>query len=189
MPTVKIRSNYDRFRKRLLNLPYRIDEAMQEAVKEVLEAMCEDMKFYIMEYRDTWLEEGSGLDAIDKNFGLGEDIEYELNGSSGTIYVGRHTPDLVMSDGQHVNPYLFIQFGYGIAGALKPVRYSIQSQWAYNVNGHEDAWWYMGYFDGERKKVYTKGRQGIDFFYKTIDKYRNKWKEIATEALLRHLDY
>lgn len=183
---IKLKSNYDKFSKQFLNLPYKLDSGIKNAVEQVLKAMCKDMKKEIEINRNIWFENGSGLDAVDSTFGLGDDIEYECDGFSGTIYVGRNTPKLSMKDGRTVNPYLFIEFGYGIEGANSPAKYHTQNKWEYNINNRTKSWWYAG-FNGE--KVNTSGRVGINFFYNTIAKYREKWKDFAREALLYQLGY
>ena len=173
-----LKSNYDTFVKRLNSIPDIIDSTMQDAVSEVLQQMCEDMKAEILMNRQTWEQEGS----IMASLGLGQDIEYEVKGQTGTIYIGRNTPLIKMSDGKTVNPYLFIQFGFGIEGQANPIQYAAQRRWEYNVNQHTKAWWFFG-TDG--KKHWTFGRIGIDFFYQVTNKYREKWKQIALEAFDR----
>ncbi len=169
----ELKSNYNDFSKRWNKLPDLIDEATYNTVNKILYQMCEDMKREIAENTATWL----GHDTT-KLFGLGNDIEYEVSGNYGTIYVGRNTPELQMADGRTVNPYLFIQFGFGIEGEANPVRYANQRRWEYNINDHVKAWWYA---DENGDVEWSVGRIGIDFFYAVIDKYRDQWKKIAQE--------
>lgn len=189
MPTIKIKSNFSEFAKRIRQIPELIDEAMRFAVEEVLERMQNDMKNEIESMRSVWLEKGSQLDYVDSIQHLGNDIEYEISGNSGIIYVGRNTMEIEMKDGRMVNPYFFIEFGYGIVGADNPVQYSSQSGWAYNVNGHRNSWSYAAWDSNpdDPRWIHTKGRRGIDFFYRITRKYRENWKELAEAAIKEKL--
>lgn len=174
----QMKSNYNDFVKRFQNISDIIDATMQDAVSEILRQMCEDMKNEINENRATWEQEGTIMEALK----LGNDIEYEVSGARGIIHIGRNTPVIKMTDGKTVNPYLFIQFGYGIEGKANPVQYAAQNRWEYNVNKHTKAWWFTG-TDG--KPHWSLGRFGIDFFYQVMNKYRDKWKQIALDAFDR----
>lgn len=178
---IKFKSNYNQFSKRLANYSFLIDDAMRATVETVLQHMCDDMKAEIARERDVWQERGSSLDLLS----LGDDITYEIEGNQGTLYVGRNTSLITVGEGvnqRQVNPYLFIQFGYGIVGEENPVRYHTQNGWEYNINNHDKAWFYWG-TSGER--IQTSGRRGIDFFYNVISKYRKKWKEFANLEFLK----
>lgn len=181
---IKIKSNFDQFMKRMQAIPRNIEIFSKEVVENVLKRMCEDMKRELTLASDLWKDNG-GLETIYNTNG-GTDVEYELSGSgkSGTIYVGRNTSKILVGkdDKQNaVNPYLFIQFGFGLAGQEKPVEYAVQRGWQYNINNHTEAWWYWG-LNGQ--KQYTTGQVGYDFFYSVLRKYRKEWKRIAEEALL-----
>lgn len=186
MSTIKIKSNYNDFIKRIQSIPEAIDRGSQEAIEKLLDMMCEEMKAEINNNRATWSQYGSPLSMID-----GNDITYTIrkDGTGGTIYVGRNTPKILVGKGNNardVNPYLFIEFGYGIQGENHPVQYASQRGWEYNINNHQKAWAFVG-IDGEWHS--TNGRIGIDFFYRVIERYRDNWKAIASQAILNQLGY
>lgn len=181
---IKLKSNYSEFIKRIEAIPKNLEVSMTEAVENILKRMCEDMKRELSSASDYWKDNG-GLETI-YNINGGTDVEYEVDGNSGTIYVGRNTSLIKMKDGKTVNPYLFIQFGFGIRGQDNPVEYAVQRRWQYNINEHTEAWWYWG-LNG--KKQYTEGQVGFDFFYSVLKKYRTEWKDIANEAFLKHIGY
>lgn len=177
---IQVKSNFNNFIKRFRDIPRIIDVASYDAIKELLERMCEDMKEEIRSQRDTWAEVGGPFE----NWGdLGNDIEYEVNEKSGRIYVGRNTHTLKVGKGDNrreVNPYMFIEFGWGIQGEQNPVRYHTQHGWEYNINKHREAWSFYGV---NGNLITTTGRRGIDFFYNTINKYRKEWKDIVSNII------
>lgn len=191
----KLKSNYNSFIKNIKQIPNILDTVMRRETENILKKMCEDMRRDIEENKSTWLEIGSSLDFLDKTGGINpeRDITYELKDNGGTIYVGSNNL-ITMKDGRTVNPYFFIEFGYGVEGQENPVNYHTQNGWEYNINNHQrtestykngkpkGAWWYWGY-NGER--IETNGRKGIDFFYKTVRKYKKEWQRIIDEALER----
>lgn len=184
---IRVKSNYNDFIKHISKLPEIIDIEMQDLLRQSLEDMVNDMKSDIQSMRSTWLERGSALDELDSHEGLGNDIEYELEGNKATIYVGRNTSKLTMKDGRQINPYFFIEFGYGIEGQNNPVQYAAQNGWAYNINGHKKSWSYEAWYSVSDDPIYihSTGRQGIDFFYKAVRKYRQNWEKLAEEAAER----
>lgn len=171
----ELKSNYEKFSKNLIDFGRHLTDAIiPETVSNLLKQMCEEM---IEDIKSSIgdIREGSGLDNIDFN-----DITYDFDGRQGTIYVGKSTPAIPMPDGRMVNPYLFIQFGYGIVGEENPVQYASFSRWEYNINNHVKAWTYLG-TDG--KTHWTRGRKGTNFFYKIVAKYRQQWKDIVRQEI------
>lgn len=171
---VKLKSNYNNFMRHIQNLPDMLDESTYFAVDSVMERLCEFMANEIQSQKDVWCQQWSTLELIDNQMPFGTDIKYEIKDNVGTIYIGRDTPKIEMSDGTMVNPYYFIEFGWGIRGEENPIRYHEQNQWSYNINDHTTAWWYIGY-NGKPRASY--GRQGIDFLYKAMQKFKPEFKK------------
>lgn len=175
----KVKDNFDDFMKRFNAFAQSFEPTMQDVMNTLLSDMCEEMKQEIDENRSQWEESGSALELLQ----LGDDIEYEIAGNHGFIYVGRNTNKIKMEDGRDVNPYLFIEFGWGIAGEQQPIQYSAQRRWEYNINAHDKAWVFMGYDNRPHKSI---GRVGIDFFYRVVKKYRKIWKQRCVEAFKKN---
>lgn len=180
MPTIKIKSNWHRVRKNIESLSKQIDTEVQAAMQEILENMCKEMKAKLASGSQYWMDNG-GLEAV-YNASGNQDIEYEIVDNKGVLYVGRNTSRLIMEDGRVVNPYLFIEFGYGIIGENSPHPKAYLENWDYNVNNHEKAWWFVG-INGER--TWTMGQKGFDFFYPILDKYKKEWKNIVSKRILK----
>lgn len=173
----QIKSNYDKFERHLNKFVDSLDIDARLAMEDVLEYVCEEMKQEILNKKDTWCEAWSPL-AEDST--LGSDIHYEIKDNKATIYIGRDTKKITMQDGTTVNPYYFIEFGWGIVGENNPVNYHLQNGWIYNVNKHTQAWWYVGY-NGEPRASY--GRQGIDFLYNAMKKLKPNLEAALGERL------
>ena len=172
---IELKSNYEKFSKQLVDFGrYLVDGIIPVSVDKLLDRMCQEMiteiKNGIGDIRD-----GSGL----ANISL-DDIKYEFDGRTGTILIGQNTAPIEMKDGRMVNPYLFIQFGYGIVGEENPVQYHLFNRWEYNVNNRVKAWTYIG---GDGKTYWTRGRKGTNFFYNVINKYRSEWKNIVRDEI------
>lgn len=181
MAFIQIKSNYNDFIKSIKAIPKEIDNRTRAILSELLEDMCIDMKKQIQVSMSEWVDAPNG----NMSTGLGNDITYEINekGNGGTIYVGRNTKPITLSNGNTVNPYMFIEFGFGIVGEESPAKYAAQNLWDYNINHHKN-WIVYGNSDYPLTKskddlVFTKGTKGIDFFYNTISKYRKELKNLA----------
>lgn len=191
---VVMRDNYDEFMKTFINKTRIIveDETMMKATRDLLEKMCAEMRQIIQENRPIWEEPFSQMEALE----LGDDVDYELTENGGRILVGQRTQRIQVGSAKYsgqkrlienkalVNPYLFIEFGWGIAGEQAPVKYAYQRGWKYNINDHQQAWVFLG---TDMKAHKTAGRVGIDFFYSVINKYRKEWKKIFKDAILREI--
>lgn len=180
MSAIKIKSNWHRFKQHLELLPKQIEDETQKAMEKILEKMCKEMKARLNSASKYWMDNG-GLEAIYDVNG-NQDIEYEIVDNKGTLYVGRNTSRLKLKDGRVVNPYLFIEFGYGILGQNNANPKAYLQDWEYNVNNHEKAWWFVG-LNGER--TWTMGQRGFDFFYPVIEKYKKEWKNIVSKRILK----
>ena len=173
---VKIDLNTKNLQKRLKRLGNHLGSYASFAAERLLSRMVAEMKQQIAENESIWQEDGSGLSLIVD----GDDIEYEWNGNSGKIIVGAKTSRIKMQDGTTVNPYMFIEFGFGLIGQDFPTSHASQNGWRYNVNNHTKGWFYKGVDGG---KHYSEGTQGISFFYGIISKYRKQWKKLVAESM------
>lgn len=172
---VNIDLNTKTFKKKLQALQRTIDDTATSLAQLLLQRMVKEMKEEIAINRSIWQQEGSELMYLD-----GEDIRYEWNGRTGTIVVGEHTDKIIMEDGAEINPYMFIEFGFGLVGQSHPAKYYKANGWEYNINDHETGWTFRG-VDGIDH--YSEGNKGINFFYNIINKYRKEWKKIASQSL------
>ena len=172
---IALKSNYDQFSKRLIDFGRDLTEsAIPASVETLLEKMCQEMKEEIRNGIGD-IREGSGLSEVDL-----DDIEYDFDGRIGTIHIGRNSAPIKMKDNRTVNPYMFIQFGYGIVGEENPIEHHLFNRWQYNVNNHVKAWTYVG---GDGQTYWTRGRKGTNFFYSVINKYRREWKNIVRDEI------
>lgn len=158
--------------------------------------MCQEMANEIKARRMDWLD-GGNMDISDNENDLGSDIKYEITGAAadgtlkGTIIVGQNTPRITLGNGDQVNPYLFIEFGFGIEGQEHPALYARENQWQYNINQHKNFIIYANeYYNSSMTKedrklntVWTRGTKGINFFYNTTRKYRKIWRDLVSKDI------
>jgi hypothetical protein len=172
---IKVSSNINEFLKHYKKRVSNFKDMLENIAEKLARRMSEDMKNIIQSDR-RWQEHGnlSKIDNVDFT------IE-KLNGNSVKVSVGENLPKFEMTDGTLVNPAFFIEFGFGIVGQEKPKEGVERYDWEYNIRGHTSYWWYR--YEGQRYA--SKGREGLNFMYQTIDKYRNGWnnylKELMTE--------
>ena len=154
-----------------------------ENFKVVLNTVAEKLAQKIIEYmkneietnRFQWAEKGK-LETI-TNVGF---TITPTSDKSVRVFIGDNLRKYKMKDGTLVNPVFFIEFGFGIVGQDNPSKNHEYFDWEYNINGHTDAWWYLG-FDGEFYE--TKGTQGINFMYKALIDKKEDWKAYLKKLL------
>ena len=157
--------------------------------------MAQDMYREIQENEDVWApfvsdtlqnERGKMWRYKGKDFDFWFDIE--LTGENSVkVSIGDKIKPHIMSDKALVNPAYFIEFGFGVVGQQNPKKNAELYHWSYNKNAHEagniyrpSPWIYEG-FDGVLRE--SRGAEGINFLYRTIDKYRTYWKFYVEQLL------
>lgn len=179
---VDISSNIDNVLKSFKKKANAIKLSIKQIAEELANQMSIDMQNEINSTKSVWQDvEGSNMREISNVL---FDIKHTKNGKSVRIEIGSNLQPISMSDGSKVNPIYFIEFGFGIYGETIPSPHSVEHGWAYNINGHTTAWLFMGN-DGEFHS--TIGTQGINFIYNTMQKYKEKWKDIFFDLVRRNL--
>ena len=172
---IKINSNIDKVIANFTKKKNNFKNKLENVAKKIAEKMSEDMRNEILSNRHIWAEKGS-MDYIDTiNFDIAK-----TGDNSVRVSIGENLQKHIMSDGTLVNPVYFIEFGFGIKGEEKPMENADKYDWVYNINNHEDAWVFFGYDD---KFHTTKGREGLNFLYNTIVKYKANWETYIFEIM------
>lgn len=159
---IKIISNIKEFLKRYREKVAILKQVMDNLAQILAEKMSNDMKNLIQTDK-RWQEHGN-LSTIDT-------VDFRIEATSPQsvkVYVGENLPKFEMSDGTLVNPAFFIEFGFGILGQNKPKQNHEEYNWEYNIRGHKESWFF--WYDGILME--SKGREGINFIYTTMDNYR-----------------
>lgn len=172
---LKISSNIDKVLKSFGKKYKAIKTTLENIAEKLAERMSEDMKNEIVSHRSTWAEKGS-MDYIDQiNFDI-----VKTGNNSVRVSIGENLPKHEMTDGTLVNPVYFIEFGFGIVGEAKPKKNAELYDWEYNINDHQDAWVFFG---RDEKFHTTKGREGLNFLYKTMLDYKERWKDYIIDMI------
>lgn len=171
---ITIKSNINSFLKAYRKRINPIINVLPVFAEKLAKKMSEDMQNFI-KTDNRWKDNGnlSRVNTVDFR-------TERLSDNSVRVFVGENLPQFEMRDGTMVNPAFFIEFGFGIVGENKPKQRADKYSWRYNINDRGDAWWFK--FDGEWFK--TKGKEGLNFIYIIMDKYRNGWREYF-EQLIR----
>lgn len=149
---------------------------LQKLAYDLAVKISQDMRNMIL--KDTrWEEEGNMSDINDVTF-----RPEILSNNMVRVHIGENLPLIEMSDGTLVNPAFFIEFGFGIVGEQNPKENHENYGWDYNINDHKDYWFFK--YNGELLK--SKGREGINFMYITMQEYAIKWKAYFYELLARY---
>jgi hypothetical protein len=172
---ITISSNIDDFLKAYRKRVEKFKEVLFGIAEKLATRMATDMAYEITSLRSVWEEEGN-LDEI-SNFNF--DIQV-IDNNSVRVLIGSELTPLEMEDGTLVNPIYFIEFGFGIVGQQNPKKNHEKYDWEYNINQHNRAWYYYG---KAGQKFRSKGREGINFMYNTIEKYRTNWQEYFKELM------
>lgn len=179
---ITVKSNIDEFLKAYKKKVDRFQSVLQGFAEKLAKKMSDDMLQDIFTTKMTWAPNELQQDETGK-MGTIEDVRFDIVPTSNTsvkVVIGENLPKHIMTDGTLVNPVYFIEFGFGIVGQENPQKNTENFGWVYNKEGHETAWWYKG-FDG--KAHYSKGAAGINFLYRTIDKYKTDWKNYLIQLL------
>lgn len=110
------------------------------------------------------------------------DIEIEYKPNSCRINIGSKTETITMADGSEVNPFFFIEFGFGLIGEQSPTNKSKDYNWVYNVHKHKNGWYYTSKVDGATR-IWTQGYSGANAFDSIINNFNNICNEAIREEL------
>ena len=168
---VSITSNIDQFLKDFRRVTYGYNSVIRLIAIKVAQRMCEDMALEISQLKYIWEEDGGGMSDLPQ---IDFDIKSESEGSI-VVSIGENLPKLEMKDGNTVNPAYFIEFGFGIVGQNSPKHNRSKYDWKYNIHGHEHEWYFRGKYNELLK---SSGREGINFMYNVIQKYKKGWKDV-----------
>ena len=181
---ITVNSNINEFlenyRKRVANFK----TVLNSIAQKLAERMSADMKKIIFDETYTWSPDAEDNDETGKMaYHRGVDISFDITSigdNAVRVSIGGNLDKHEMSDGTMVNPIYFIEFGFGLRGKENPATNHSKFGWEYNKNSHNDAWWYEGW-DGEWHL--SDGAKGTNFMYRTIDAYRNGWKQYLKEIM------
>lgn len=148
-------------------------KAMQEnvstaTISPMMDKIAERVKDYIIEeykrYGSIWREKNGNLEEIS-----GDDVVIIKNIGSYIITIGSETQpfDMISYESlknpnysglpSEVNPYFFIEFGFGITGGNNQIENAPKFGWRYNIRPWRNGWHFTGR-DGSRGNWSTGGR-------------------------------
>ena len=117
-----------------------------------------ELKHHYIETSPIWKESAGTMAEID-----GTDITIRQDGDDIIVAIGETTPKVKLKgyNGLPVeaNPYLFVEYGFGIIGQDNPVTRAQQKGWQYNVKKHRGVW---GYKDKYGNLHFSKGVEGAN---------------------------
>lgn len=173
---IRVKSNIKDFLKAYRKKVENVKSILNGFAEKLAQKMSEDMAYEITSKKFVWVEEGnlSLVSAIDF------DIE-QVGENAVRVTIGDNLGVIGMSDGNLVNPLYFIEFGFGIVGKNNPMQGNEENDWEYDINGHGEKGWF--FYDNYGQLVHTQGREGINFMYNTIQKYRTAWKDYLIQLL------
>ena len=170
---ITVTSNIEEFLKHYKKRIQNFNDELGSIAEKLAKRMSEDMKRLIQSDR-RWQEHG--------NLSIINDVDFrieKLSTNSVKVFIGENLPKFIMTDGTLVNPSFFIEFGFGIVGEQKPKEGSKKHNWEYNINRHKESWffWYNGIL------MESEGREGLNFIYNTIQRYKDNWTSYLKELL------
>ena len=185
---IKVNSNIKDFLKNYKKKVDKLKTALLGIAEKLAKKMSEDMYKEIQRTEDVWAiyEPENEQDETGKMaYHKGKSFDYwftieSIDNNSVKVSIGDNARKHVMSDEAIVNPAFFIEFGFGIVGQSNPMKNSEAYSWIYNRNHHITAWGYAGW-DG--KGHISKGAEGTNFMYNTIQKYKDNWNSYLKELL------
>lgn len=199
---IKVSSNINSFLKHYKKKVEAFKASLDDLAYKLAQKMSSDMAYEIASLRYVWTEEGN----LDKVSGVDFNI-VKTSETSVRVTIGDSLPKITVGDSQisrlrgrvpqEVNPVYFIEFGFGIAGERNPQKNHEEHGWEYNINQHKSAWFYYdstvvpaedGSGEWKPPLLRSEGRQGINFMYNTIEKYRGNWLMYVSELIKENYD-
>lgn len=192
---IKVSSNINEFLKHYKKRVSNFKDMLENIAEKLAKRMSEDMYKEIQENEAMWAPFNPETEQNERGKmgtykGKSFDFWFEINSmgeNAVRVSIGEKIKPHEMSDHSLVNPAYFIEFGFGIIGQQSPAKNAELYGWSYNKNNHskynnppDDPWIYEGFDHWLRQ---SRGAEGINFMYRTIDKYRNGWKYYLKELL------
>ena len=172
---VNIKSNASELAQKYSMLQNKLSENAQVISQLVAEEVSKDIKLAITS-SSIWRESTGTMSEQ-----YGDDVQVEVSGNSAIVKVGENTQPIIMNDGSQVNPYFFIEFGFGILGGSSPAPNSSNYDWNYNINQHSEPWLIPN------TDVYSSGTVGINFIYNIVYGNKQKYSKIVKDYLMEDL--
>ena len=170
---IKIKSNINSILKTFKERQSAIKNINITVAKQVAYEIAKQIKSDIVLNKPTWYESAGGM-----SINYGTDVVVDETSSGALIRIGENTSKLIMADGSQINPYYFIEFGFGIIGANNSAANSIKYGWAYNIKGHIEPWIIPG------SETLSSGTQGINFLYNNVYVNKDKWVSLAKQKVM-----
>ena len=171
---ITVKSNIKEFLKNYRKKVGNFKTMLNILATKLAERMSADMKELINKDR-RWQEHGN-LSTINN-----VDFRQESVGENAVrVYIGENLPKFIMADGTPVNPAFFIEFGFGIEGQENPMQNKDKYGWRYNINHYVEGWYFK---DKDGEQVFSRGREGTNFLYNTIQTYKTNWEQYVAEIM------
>ena len=154
---------------KIINKYQKLSESYNGFTQKVAEKVAEKIREFILDqYKSNmtvWQEKNGNLETID-----GSDVKVVKSGTSYFVTIGENTKKFEMPKRtekagaqyqglpKEVNPYFFIEFGFGIIGQNSPIKFANDFGWRYNLKPYKNGWHFKG-LDGT--KTFSQGGKGI----------------------------
>lgn len=175
---ITVKSNIKEFLKNYKKKIANFKTVLNRLSQKLAERMSTDMAYEIARTRHIWTEEGN----LDKVSGIDFNIT-NIGDNAVRVSIGENLEKFEMEDGTLVNPVYFIEFGFGIAGQQNPQDEHSKFGWEYNIHGKEKAWYYYDKTVSPPQLLKSEGRQGSNFMYNVIQKYKDNWQQYLKELM------
>ena len=175
---ITVKSNINEFLKNYRKRVGNFKSTLNVIAEKLVERIKADMLRVIENKQFVWQEEAGNLAEIEPS-----DIDFtttQVGENTIRVSIGERLPRFPMSDGTLVNPVYFIEFGFGIEGQESPMQNRDKYGWRYNINHYIEGWTYLDKYGEEQ---FSRGREGTNFLYNTIQTYKTNWKQYVAEIM------
>lgn len=191
---ILVKSNIDNLIKSFEKFRNAYKVSLETIAERLGKVMCEEMISEIERSRSIWLQPNGNLENV-------ANIDYTITKSGENfirVTLGENLPLIKVGDTRYslpqnkkisyVNPLYFIEFGWGVIGEQNPKNGTTTYSWKYNINEHgrqtENPFYFWG---NDGMLVETQGREGVNFLYNTLEKYRTKWKQTLINLIKENM--
>ncbi len=190
MVTVKTK-NLDKVIEKFSNFKDRFDtEHLNKIANKIANKVRDFIELTYTSTKIIWQEENGNLKEIS-----GNDVKVINDSTRFFVTIGAETtpfemPKRTEKSGQQyqglpkfVNPYFFIEFGFGIIGANNSSKYANKFGWKYNIRPYSNRWHFKG-LDGTRTE--SRGGKGANAIGKLATNFRQICEEVITEEMKQY---
>lgn len=181
--------NFDKALLKIEELKQRYSNKFESIVYEIAEKIRDYIKNKYISTKSSWQENNGNLSLID-----GADVIVVNKGTSYSILIGSQSPLFVMPERSEqsaqqyqglprtINPYFFIEFGFGIIGKEGSSNLASKYNWEYNIRPYSNRWHFKGI---NSRRTESRGQLGVKAISDIVLNFKKICEQVQREQEMK----